>query len=384
VLRLFKAMYGLKGSPRAWWQHLSHFLKQLGFVVSALDACAFVLQVNGVTEMIVGVYVDDLLIAGLAATVAWFCVEIKKSFLMQDLGQPSKIVGINVEFRDDAILLHQEDYAKKVLCRFKFDDSTEKRTPMEFKLKLTVDETEDSAECASFPYRSAVACLLYLSVCTRFDLCYTIKELSRWLIKPGTAMVKAVKRVLRYVKGSSRFGLVYKRVWRIDRVAGYYTNWCRDTPVAGTVDADWAGQQDTRKSTAGFMLLFNGALIHWWSRTLKVIALSSQDAEYMALSDSSRELIFIRQLLESLGFKVSGPTDLYSDNNGALALANKPCDHHKSKHLQVRFHFVRQQVEEQVIATQKVSTEDQLADVMTKSLAKIRHWTLCRMAAGME
>ena len=93
VLKLLKAMCWLKGSPRAWWQHLSLFLKQLGFVVSALDACAFVLQVNGVTEMIVGVYVDGLLIAGLAAKVAWFCVEIKSSFLKQDLGQPRKIVG---------------------------------------------------------------------------------------------------------------------------------------------------------------------------------------------------------------------------------------------------------------------------------------------------
>jgi hypothetical protein len=103
----------------------------------------------------------------------------------------------------------------------------------------------------------------------------------------------------------------------------------------------------------------------------------------MALSDSSRELIFIRQLLESLGFKVTGPSDVYSDNNGALALANKPCEHQKSKHIQVRFHFVRQTIEDQVIATQKVSTEDQLADVLTKALSAIRHWMLCRRAAGM-
>jgi hypothetical protein len=226
--------------------------------------------------------------------------------------------------------------------------------------------------------------MLYLSVCTRFDLCYTIKELARWLLKPGTAMVKAAKRALRYVKGTTRFGLVYMRVWRYDRLAGYFTKWSRDTPIVGTVDADWAGQQDTRKSTAGFMLLFNGAVIHWWSRTLKVIALSSQDAEYMALSDSSRELIYIRQLLESLGFAVKGPTELYSDNNGALALSNRPGDHQRSKHIQVRYHFVRQQVQDKVITALKVSTEDQLADVMTKALCVERHWMLCNRAAGMD
>jgi hypothetical protein len=226
--------------------------------------------------------------------------------------------------------------------------------------------------------------MLYFSVCTRFDLCYTIKELARWLNKPGTAMVQAAKRALRYIKGSTKFGLVYRRFWRPDQLAGIFTRWSLDTPITGTVDADWAGQQDTRRSTAGFILLFNAAAIHWWSRTLKVIALSSQDAEYMALSDSSREIIFIRQLLESIGFRVQGPTGLYSDNNGALALANKPCDHQKSKHIQVRFHFVRQQVDEKVIEALRVDTELQLADVMTKALSAVRHWMLCRRAAGME
>jgi lysophospholipid acyltransferase (LPLAT)-like uncharacterized protein len=253
---------------------------------------------------------------------------------------------------------------------------------MEVKLKLTVDDTADHEHWSSYPYRALVACLLYLSICVRFDLCYTVKELARWLNTPGAAMIKAAKRALRYVKGSTRFGLEYKRIWRPQMVAGIFTKWCRDTMVSATVDADWAGQQDTRRSTAGFMLMFNGAVIHWWSRTLKVIALSSQDAEYMALSDSSREVIFVRQLLEALGFRVSGSTDLHCDNNGAMALANKPCDHQKSKHIQVRYHFVRQQVEEGVIFVLKVSTEDQLADVMTKALNAYRHGMLCERAAG--
>jgi hypothetical protein len=229
-----------------------------------------------------------------------------------------------------------------------------------------------------------VRSLLYLSVCVRFDLCYTVKELARWLNQPGSAMIKAAKRALRYVRGSTRFGLLYRRNWRVEHLAGVFTKWCRDTMIAGTVDADWAGQQDTRRSTAGFLLLFNGAVIHWWSRTLRVIALSSQDAEYMALSDSSREVIFIRQLLTAFGFGVRGSTELYSDNNGALALANRPGDHQRSKHIQVRYHFVRQQVEDEVITVLKVSTELQLADVMTKALSADRHWMLVKRAAGMS
>jgi hypothetical protein len=130
--------------------------------------------------------------------------------------------------------------------------------------------------------------------------------------------------------------------------------------------------------------LFNGAAIHWWSRTLKVVALSSQDAEYMALSDSSREIVFIRQLLEALGFGVRGSTDLHSDNNGALALAKRPGDHQRSKHIQVRYHFVRQLIEDGVIEGKWIGTIQQLADMMTKALSAVRHWELTRRAAGME
>jgi hypothetical protein len=197
-------------------------------------------------------------------------------------------------------------------------------------------------------------------------------------------MIKAAKRALRYLQGTTRFGLVYRRKWRVDRMAGIFTRWCRDNPVAGAVDADWAGQPDTRKSTAGFILLFNGTAIHWWSRTLKIIALSSQDAEYMALSDTSREVVFIRQLLQSLGFSMGNGTEIYSDNNGAITLACNPCEHQKSKHIQVRYHFVRQRVEEGEIVILKIHTmsSEQLADVMTKALGSDQHWILCKRSAG--
>jgi hypothetical protein len=381
VVRLKKALYGLKESPRRWFLHLKEYLESLQMVQSKLDPCMFQYEVDGRLALMVGVWVDDLLIVGEPDRVDAFTVEIKKEFLMEDLGQPKRIVGIDVEVTETAIVLHQETYAKKVLNRFKFEESSPKKTPMEVKLKLTKEETQDAEENRNFPYRSLVACLLYLSVCTRFDLCFTVKELARWLNNPGSAMIKAAKRALRYVQGSTKFGLVYRRKWRPDQLAGIFTKWSRANPIAGTVDADWAGQQDTRRSTAGFIMLFNGTALHWWSRTLKVIALSSQDAEYMALSDSSREVIFVRQLLESLGFNLN-PTELYSDNNGAITLASKPGDHQRSKHIQVRFHFVRQKIEEGVATVLKIHTSEQLADVMTKALCTDQHWILCNRAAG--
>ena len=122
------------------------------------------------------------------------------------------------------------------------------------------------------------------------------------------------------------------------------SSWSPNDPIKTYTDADWAGQVDTSKSTAGMVMLFNGTAISWYSKTLKVIALSSQDAEYMALSDGSREIIFIRQLLNELGMELKSPTEIYGDNNGSLAVSNNPAAHQKTKHIRIRYHFIRQEI----------------------------------------
>jgi hypothetical protein len=196
-------------------------------------------------------------------------------------------------------------------------------------------------------------------------------------------MVAAAKRVLRYVKATKKNGLKYPKKWRTDRIVEHCAVWSTINPIKGFTDADWAGQPDTRKSTAGLILLFNGTAVSWWSKTLRVVALSSQDAEYMALSDGCREVVFIRQLLQLLGFRLN-TTELLGDNNGSLAISNNPGEHQKTKHIQVRYHFIRQKIQDKEVKTIKVPTELQLADLMTKALPQAPHKRLVLMAAGCE
>jgi hypothetical protein len=282
-----------------------------------------------------------------------------------------------------SIQLRQTTYIEKLLHRFNLAAGKEKSTPMDTNLKLSAtDVPKDDEELPRFPYRELVMSLLYLAIATRPDICYPVKELSRFMARPGVKMVIAAKRVLRYLGKTKHLGLIYHCVPRTVLGGLFATSF--ETPVSAFSDASWADRLDDRKSTAGMVLLFNGTAIMWWSKVLRTVACSSQDAEFMALSDASREVIFIRNLLQGIGYKLEGPTALFGDNNGSLALANNPCDHQKSKHLEVRYFFVRQKVEQGRVAVTRVSTQDQLADVLTKALAQPQHERLCLIIMGQN
>ena len=235
-----------------------------------------------------------------------------------------------------------------------------------------------------------MASLLYL-LWTRPDVSFAVKELSRWMSTPGQKMVTAAKRVLRYLSGTTTLGLIYhakkftggisKAIHtRINKQPPWYANFAPD--VWAFSDASWADQHD-RKSTGGMVLFFMGCAIMWWCRTLRTVALSSQDAEFMTLSDTSREVVFIQNLLFALGYMDKDTAfPIFGDNRGSITLANNPSDHQKSKHLDVRYFFVRQKVEEERIKIHWVETKDQLADLFTKALPEDQHWRLTLAIMG--
>ena len=385
--RLLKALYGLKGSPRAWFKHLQTYLLSIGLQAYELDPCLFVLIVDNAIALLVGIHVDDLLIVGLLERTVWFRQQMKDKFKMTDLGRPSVLLGLNISYGSEgSITLYAETYISKIAQRFNFEHCQNKKsysTPMEPGLHLSIaDEAKDEHEIGDFPYMSLVASLLYLSIAVRPDICFAVKELCRFMVRPGMAMVKAAKRVLRYVISTPKLGLKYHGTHR-SILSGLWrcTN---DNPIVSFSDADFAGELDGRKSTEGALIMFNGTAISWWSRTLKTVACSTQDAEYMALSDTARETIFCRNLLCLLGFELS-TTPLYGDNNGSLALAANPGgEHQRSKHIDVRYHYVRQQIEEKFIAALKIGTKYQLADFTTKSMALTQFMFLVLIAMGIN
>ena len=197
-------MNRLEGSPRAWFQHLQTYLLSLGLQACELDPCLFILIIDNSIALLVGIHVDDLLIVGKLAQTKWFRQQMKDKFKMTDLGRPEVLLGLNITYgQEGSITLSAETYISKLAQRFNFEHSQNKKsysTPMEPGCRLSIaDEAKDEREIGDFPYMSLVASLLYISIAVGPDICFAVKELCRFMVRPGMAMVKAAKRVLRYV-----------------------------------------------------------------------------------------------------------------------------------------------------------------------------------------
>ena len=372
VVRLRKALYGLKNSPRAWFDTLKTFMLSLGFVACYFDACLFIFSDNEQIVLLVCIYVDDCLIAGLPHLRDWFRSKINKEYVMDDLGICERFVGIQVVHVPRGIILHQRDYVHKILKRFGMFECRSSSTPMAAGIELP-GCTEDVEE---YPYRSVVASLLYLAIATRADIAYTVQQLSRYLNAPGNLAIATAQRCLRYIKGTAQHGILYCNTVQ-DIIGRYYELTWSPSHVVGFSDADWAGDRLSRRSTSGMIVMFNGTLISWWSRLQRIVAVSTQEAEYVSSSDAARDLMFLRHLLASLNFDttntVASPTPLLVDNNAAISLSKNPIDHQRSKHIDIRYHYIRERVANKDIATLYCSTDKQLADVMTKALGPEKH-----------
>ena len=208
---------------------------------------------------------------------------------------------------------------------------------------------------------------MFAACVTRPDIMCAAGQLSQFLNKPTSQHLLAAKRVLRYLKGCPRLGIRYGRP---------------ATPPIGFSDADWAGDIDTRKSTTGHVMMLNNGAVAWRSQRQPTVALSTMESEYMALTEATKELLWLRGLLTELGYESENPTDLFTDNQSALALAKNPVSHARAKHIDVRHHFVRDAIQDNVVWVQYIPTEDMTADSLTKALGREKHWK-CTTRMGM-
>ena len=196
---------------------------------------------------------------------------------------------------------------------------------------------------------------------SRPNLAYTVAALGRHAARPGTNHLHALNRAFRYLRGTSDLRLVYRR----GTPGG--------TTLQGFVDADWASDINDRKSTSGFVFVLAGAAISWTSKKQPVIALSSTEAEYIATAHAAKEAVWLRQLLTELGLNLTHPTTLHVDNQSAIAIARNPEFHDRTKHIEVRHHFLRQLVDEGHVSPKYLPMGDQIADVLTKGLSRKKH-----------
>jgi hypothetical protein len=318
--------------------------------------------------MLLLLYVDDTLIFTIdQATMDTLKRELHSMYKMTEAGTPKLFLGIELEHEPNEIRIHQRRYINSILKCFGMESCKPVATPLPPHAKLSRDTNEeplDTEERAA--YKSLVGTLIYLMVCSRPDLAYAMSVLSKYLDKPTRDHLRAAKHVLRYLRGTSDLVLVYKR---------------GNNTLIGYSDADWAGDLDERRSTSGYLFTLNGTAISWRSKLQDTVALSTVEAEYIAMSEAAKESIWLQGLLKEVresGIygEISGEDaaqTLHTDNQGAMALAENPQHHQRSKHIDIRYHFIRQQIREGRINLHYLPTAQMTADVMTKALPREPH-----------
>ena len=353
VCRLNKALYGLKQAPRAWFKTLTDFLISIGFIALPEDPSVY--KHDGV---FIAIYVDDLLIFGPNKLgIAALKQRLSERFHMTDLGPVAYYLGLEVNRnrREKSISLSQVTYLRKIIADFKFEGLRGAMTPMEPDVILQPAADDYQAESSlKARYQSAVGSLMYLMLGTRPDIAFAVSQVARFASNPSAEHWTAVQRIFRYLKKHPNLGLVFSG----DELLGY-------------TDANWARDND-RRSTGGYLYKLGGAAISWSSKRQSTIALSSCEAEYMAASEAAKEAIWLSRLLNQLGYiRDSSQVVIQADNKSAIALANNPMHHGRSKHIELRHHFIREKVAEGAIKLTFVPTLEEAADGLTKPLGGI-------------
>ncbi len=369
VCKLEKSLYGLKQSPRCWNKALRDKLVKLGFIQISADPCVFVKEED--TLVIIAVHVDDLIIL---AEDDQEMEEIKKilkaEFKMTDMGELQYYIGVSVvqDKKNNRVWLHQKPYISKIIEKFGQAEAKTVATPVDVNVKLT-KEDGISKPVDPIQYQSLIGSLLYLAVATRPDIAYAVGVLSKFCAKPTVAHLTAAKRVLRYLKGTQSLGLKYEG--SVDESLTVYA------------DADWAGDLDDRHSTSGNVSIMGSGAVSWMSKKQPTVALSTAEAEYVALCSATQETIWLRQLLTDIGQPPADATVIWEDNQAAISLAKNPVFHARTKHIDTRYHFIRQELQSGVIAVKYIPTNKMVADILTKPLSK-SHFVELRHTLGLE
>lgn len=323
VLLLKKSIYGLKQAGRAWYTKLEKTLRKIGTTPTKSDPCLFQMGA-GEDVTLIAVYVDDFLIAcRKATTIDNLSRKLVEEFEVKDLGCASYCLEVEFQQQEGNVAMHQKGYIQEILHRFNMVDCKPTVNPIDISTKLTKRD-DITAEERKLPYREIIGALTYLSTTTRPDIAFAVSALGQFNNNYGLEHWKAAKRILRYLKGTINVGLVYSN---------------KSTPIQGFVDADWGGCVDDRRSQTGYIFM---------------------------LSECAKEAIYLQRLTRESGFDHLGNLTILCDNRSCIALAGNPTYHARTKHIDIRHHFVRDVLKENLFKVDHISTEEQVADFLQK------------------
>lgn len=355
VLKLRKALYGLKEAPRCWNEKLNNFLTQNGFQQSLSDFCLY----TG-ADVYILIFVDDILIMGDGQTIIQ---KLKDQFQAKDMGNISTFLGMEIIRSRNCMEIKQTKIIEKILLKFHMQDCKGSNTPMENVLKIN----ENEEILTDNPYRQLTGSLMYLATISRPDIAYATGFLSRYMNRPTPTLWKAAKRVLRYLKQTKEKGLVYRRE---------NTN---NNHLQAFSDSDWGSEQMDRKSVSGVAIFHRGNLVSWSSKKQTSVALSTAESEYIAAALSVSEIVFIREVLRDLQCNKNLVCSLLIDNQSTIKMIESYENSKRSKHIDIKVHFIKDIVNKGLLTLKYVSTNENKADILTKSLSQVKHNYFCKL-----
>ena len=378
ILKLERCLYGLKASGRRWNATIDARLKELGFRQSSNDPCLYVKE-EGEKIIRLNLHVDDC-----CATYtddefyADFKEELEKEYKLSSAADSNMFLGNVIErTKDGGLQVHQKHFVDEVLKKYDCEMWKTRPTPAPDSIHLhkgqSPQDDEERQRMANVPYRQIVGSLMWLASCTRPDLSQALGACARFCAYPGEEHWKALKWILRYLKGTRDLCLRYGR--KVDDMPF--------GPLHGNVDGSWGDDLDDRKSTTGYNFISYGGPIVWRSQKQRSVALSSCESEYMAANEAGREAVWLARLykedfghndlsvttygdLSEKEFEGSLPLTIFEDNVGAIHLSRNPVAHKRSKHIEIRYHWLRDKVREGLLKLSKIDTKLNTADIFTK------------------
>nr|GEZ80841.1 retrovirus-related Pol polyprotein from transposon TNT 1-94 [Tanacetum cinerariifolium] len=350
VYKLKKALYGLKQAPKVWYDELLTFLLQNHFFKGTIDPTLFIRRFDD-DILVVQVYVDYIIFGSTHPRyIQLFSDLMKICFEMSMMGEITFFLGLQVSQSPCGIFINQSNYVLEILKKYGMESCDPVGTPMEIKDKLDLDKNGISVDATK--YRSMIGALMHLTS-SRPNIVHATCLCARYQDKPTEKHIKEVKRIFRYLWGTVNMGLWYTKD------SGF--------ELTGFSDADYAGCKDTFKSTFGGAQFLGKKLVSWSSKKQDCTALSTTKAEYVSLSACCAQVIWMRKQLTDCGFQFNKIL-IYCDLKSAIAISCNPVQHSRTKHINVRYHFIKEHVEKGTIKLYFVKTDYQLADLFTKAL----------------
>ncbi|GJR53616.1 putative ribonuclease H-like domain-containing protein [Tanacetum coccineum] len=348
VYKVVKALYGLHQAPRAWYETLANYLLGNGFQRGKIDQTLFIKRQKG-DILLVQVYVDDIIFG---STNKELCTGFEKlmkdKFQMSSMGEPNLFLGLQVQQKHDGIFISQDKYVDEILKKFNYNDVKSSTTPVDLEKPLVKDGDADDVDVHL--YRSMIRSLMYL-IASGPDIMFAVCACARFQVNPKTSHLTAVKRIFKYLKGKPKLGLWYSRDSPFELVA--YT------------DSDYAGATQDMKSTTGGCQFLGNSLISWQCKKQTVVSTSTNKAEYVSAASYCGQVLWIQNQLLDYGYNFMN-TMIHIDNTSTICIIENPVQRSKTKHIEIRHHFIRDCNTKKLIQMVKIDTEYNVTDLLTK------------------